>query len=539
MKHAGDAVDHSARSIRMPRLQSGWLPPLTLALAVGHLILLLCLTQPNVYFSGDAGLKALLARQEAQAGVLGIRPDLAISAPSWVHELWDQGLYPFGRPFVYEVGGRRFIQYPLVFPLLTAPFYALLGWPGFYVLPFLGVTGTLAAMLLICRHLGLGPRERSLSVLIAAFASPLAPYGAMFWEHAPALAAATLGGALVLHGDERAIGKPIIGGILAAFAGAMRPELLLFAAILGCSLVAWPLPAIGRRRAGIALAAGAFGAVTLPGVNLLTTGTPLGMHAQQMLPGIVPYLEPPLVRWRILLGLLVEWFPTAPLALGLWLVPPDGAIATARRLVATSVVFLIAVPFTLPSSGGLQWGPRFLLILVPVAAIGIATAAQALTASGSRRAISIAAALLIATIGQGAWKNAVGAISGLRDNYSFRVLPVMRFVKEQPERVVAVTHQWIAQDFADLIPERIFFRLQGLDLRPTLRDRDIQVTAPDDARRLARALHDHGIDGYFLIAYRSQPIPTQVVDGRLATQFIPAAINGEFAVFYAEIREQR
>jgi len=65
--------------------------------------------------------------------------DLQLDADPWIRHLWDQGLYPLGPPFVYEVDGARFIQYPLFFPALTAPFYALFGFRGLTILPLIGL----------------------------------------------------------------------------------------------------------------------------------------------------------------------------------------------------------------------------------------------------------------------------------------------------------------------------------------------------------------------------------------------------------------
>ncbi|MGL5804557.1 MAG: LA_3751/LA_3752 family putative glycosyltransferase, partial [Xenococcaceae cyanobacterium] len=45
----------------------------------------------GVYFSGDAGLKALLA-QQLSSGIF--RFDLLPPAQEWVRQLWDNGLYP-------------------------------------------------------------------------------------------------------------------------------------------------------------------------------------------------------------------------------------------------------------------------------------------------------------------------------------------------------------------------------------------------------------------------------------------------------------
>lgn len=59
---------------------------------------------PGVYFSGDGGLKALLAKQLATDE---LRFDLITPTASWIHDLWHQGLYPYEPPFVYNMVSPR------------------------------------------------------------------------------------------------------------------------------------------------------------------------------------------------------------------------------------------------------------------------------------------------------------------------------------------------------------------------------------------------------------------------------------------------
>lgn len=52
----------------------------------------------GVYFSGDAGLKALLSQQLATGD---LRFDLIPPPETWIRTLWQNGLYPYEEPFVY------------------------------------------------------------------------------------------------------------------------------------------------------------------------------------------------------------------------------------------------------------------------------------------------------------------------------------------------------------------------------------------------------------------------------------------------------
>jgi len=119
-----------------------WLLRLTTAAGLIFLLALLCLIRPDVYFTGDSGVKKLLVEQFA-AGALHI--DVNLTDVPWVKALWARGLYPLG-DFAYLLDGKRHIIFPYVFPLFTAPFYALLGLPGLYVLPAPSGTTTSATV---------------------------------------------------------------------------------------------------------------------------------------------------------------------------------------------------------------------------------------------------------------------------------------------------------------------------------------------------------------------------------------------------------
>ena len=157
-------------------------------LAAGLIFLLGQLSQvrEDVYFTGDNGVKMLLVEQFA-AGVF--RVDVSLTDVSWVKTLWDRGLYPLG-DFAYLVDGKRHIVFPYVFPLLTAPFYALLGFPGLYVLPAVAVLITWLSCDGVLRRVSVGNGWRSLFLASLIFATPLTHYGVMFWEHALAVALA-------------------------------------------------------------------------------------------------------------------------------------------------------------------------------------------------------------------------------------------------------------------------------------------------------------------------------------------------------------
>ncbi|MEO0825587.1 MAG: hypothetical protein AAFY67_07985 [Cyanobacteria bacterium J06642_9] len=86
------------------------IPAIVLGLGVLLTLLLQFYSRDGVLFSGDGGLKALLAQQWA-AGVW--RFDLHIPIEPWIERLWQQDLYPFTPPYVYDQGDRFFITFPI------------------------------------------------------------------------------------------------------------------------------------------------------------------------------------------------------------------------------------------------------------------------------------------------------------------------------------------------------------------------------------------------------------------------------------------
>lgn len=100
------------------------LPLMIILVGVLYSLYLQLQISDEVFFSGDAGLKLLLTKQFA-SGKFQI--DLDLPVESWVGNLWANGLYPFEPPFAFNLNNRYYIQYHFIYPLINAPFYALLG----------------------------------------------------------------------------------------------------------------------------------------------------------------------------------------------------------------------------------------------------------------------------------------------------------------------------------------------------------------------------------------------------------------------------
>jgi hypothetical protein len=327
----------------------------------------------------------------------------------------------------------------------------------------------------LVRQFRLSPTAGALAHAAWLLASFATPYSAIFWEHLPAAALAFAGLSKILEATRfpvRSAELALAGACLGASAW-LRPEFLVlavYAAGLG-----WP--AVRRNvppRAwlvfclALLLAAAAFLAW-----NMAVYGHPLGAHSFQVLRD--PRLgDRPVPRaLNILLYLawkLVEFTPAAALAavLGVRGLRREARGGSAPLLftLSLSALFLVTIPFVLPNRGGVQWGPRYVLGLVPplcfVAALGWDDLRRRAVRNGRIALATFAGALI-------AWGIALNSVGGPLDlvrSYRDRVLPVLDLVRRSGVDQIVVGDQHAAQEMAFLMKERRFYRLAADEQRP-------------------------------------------------------------------------
>ncbi|WP_107667725.1 dolichol-phosphate mannosyltransferase [Cyanothece sp. BG0011] len=184
----------------------------------------------GVYFSGDGGLKALLAQQLSE-GIFRI--DLVKPDFEWVRQLWKDGLYPYEEPFVYYLNDRYYITFPYPFSLITAPFYTLLGERGLYVIPLVSTWLIWISFNLYCRYLKLSSFQQVLSVFLLVFASNLTLYSGMYWEHTLAVLFCFIGMIILLVPRESVtLKEAILSGFFVGLSAWIRSEFLAMVATL-------------------------------------------------------------------------------------------------------------------------------------------------------------------------------------------------------------------------------------------------------------------------------------------------------------------
>jgi hypothetical protein len=89
-----------------------------------YLLFLASFIQPDVFFSGDGGLKFLVVKQINEGH--GFKW-LFLPHEQWVKNIWDQGFFPIQKPFVYP-GTEGYIvsfRIPIISAFCTK--YSLVG----------------------------------------------------------------------------------------------------------------------------------------------------------------------------------------------------------------------------------------------------------------------------------------------------------------------------------------------------------------------------------------------------------------------------
>ncbi|MDJ0601816.1 MAG: dolichol-phosphate mannosyltransferase [Crocosphaera sp.] len=184
----------------------------------------------GVYFSGDGGLKALLAQQLSEGS---LRIDLITPDFEWVRQLWKDGLYPYEEPFVYYLNDRYYITFPYPFSLITAPFYTFLGERGLYVVPLVSTWLIWISFNVYCRYLKLSQFHQCFSVFMLIFASNLTLYSGMYWEHTLAVIFCLTGMIILLIPRESVtVKEAILGGFFVGLSAWIRSEFLAMIATL-------------------------------------------------------------------------------------------------------------------------------------------------------------------------------------------------------------------------------------------------------------------------------------------------------------------
>ncbi len=518
---------HTSPALASPPRPSGWqtrAPSLVLALGIIYTVYLLSQVQAGVFYSGDGGLKTLMVKQFA-AGRFG--DALALPAEPWVRQLWDEGLYPFGPPFVYDLPRGRVVAFPLLFLVLTAPFYRIFGPAGLYVIPVASLWLLWFRFTGATRRLALPPSVAAAALAGLIFSTPLTLYGAMFWEH-------TLGALLVFCGVEYLLTRTptrdpahvaISWGVLAGLAVWIRSEsICLIAAMAVVAIMA--VVRRHRKDAGWFVLGLILNVAALLIINSVLYGRPFGVHSFQIIGQAVESVGE--AGYRPMLVALVFHAPVTAFAVLGFLIGGRRLAEAAGRLragplVVISVLFLALVPWVAPNLGGKQWGPRYLLVLMPLLALLAGMLLLALLQT-PRKAVRHCWLILFAvSVAAGGYLNTCLGSAHLRADYRLRIKPALDFLREDSCPLVAVTQQWMAQELAAAFEVKAFFWTRD--------SREIG--------KLARRAHQEGHSRFLLITAPQDRPPSRIASHRADSPLAGVAITllgryGEYAIYTVE-----
>ncbi|MGC1310582.1 MAG: hypothetical protein WA885_25410 [Phormidesmis sp.] len=541
----------------------------------------------GVVFSGDGGLKALLAQQLAQqlqTGSFPLEMALKIPAPDWAISLWQQGLYPFQPPFVYEVGSQYFITFPFTFPLVSAPFYALFGDRGLYVVPLVALWSIWFRFWQLSRRAKWGLLPLSIGLVSLIFASPLSLYGGMYWEHTLAVALAFWGvSALMFPRDalfpqdalisrNRALGSGILIGLSVWF----RPEFLcLIVAVSLLAIVGWLLPRwnlappFTLMKAAILIGAMGCTVGVFFALNYGIYGHPLGIHAIQIVEesNLATQVAQAKDSYGQMFSSLIRYFPVAVLVAIAAAISPEfkqANLKTTNRFrgfktantelvgirherqredtvgrfaLALSILFALSVPLIVPpGAGGKQWGPRFYLILVPLLSLVLAEQLRSgFLRTTTRRVVLVGAAIaLVLGIQLNTFNGAFASFKAdqsvsLKSNYE-PIAPAIAQLQQQPLPWIAISHEFVAQQLWLALPDKTFFRTETIA----------------EVKQLAAALVAQGEGEFLYVCYphRDCPTPETPENGRILElagesnrrlKFAPLGDYGKYPIYKVEI----
>jgi hypothetical protein len=156
---------------------------LIIAALVFFIYFFLAILKPEgIFWSLDEGGKWIYMENVLRTG--SPRAPLIYPGRSLDSDLESVALF-----FYRRLGQKIFTWWPVGFPLLTLPFYRLLGWAGLFFLPaFAGAVSVFFSGKITENLIPLSKFYGKAVALVVAFATPLAFYSMTFWEHTLATA---------------------------------------------------------------------------------------------------------------------------------------------------------------------------------------------------------------------------------------------------------------------------------------------------------------------------------------------------------------
>jgi hypothetical protein len=468
---------------------------------------------PEGFFSGDSGLKLIAARNAIAHPARPFEIDLPRIGGQPAHHV---------DPMIVVHRDHAHALQSALFPVISAPFIAVLGLRGAYVLPVLGFLAMLPLLDLIRKQ---AAPDASFAILawLVVLANPMLFYSLELWEHAPAVALLAGATAATFLADQRDLAPvwTLASGALGGMSMLLRPEALWYVAglaviigrkkwlVFGCGATAMLIPfgAANYGHSGNVLGPhaaanlaplldswldgrwqraqawlGPQGPVAAAGLFLVAAAwisRPFGfdLRTRQAIGLTGAVLVSALAAQRLLpRGSLWQAFPIVLLA-----TIPTRRSATPRRLYTVAGVAALGIILSATHEGGAQWGPRFLLIATPALLVVSAAAATDAVGAGRVRVLRIALVGAVLVAGLATSRLAYRELRDAKRSYA-RIVATTAALTSPGESVVTNVW-WLDQITASLYGTRVF-----------LYARDVPT-----AERILRELADAGTSRIALI----------------------------------------
>jgi hypothetical protein len=473
-----------------------------------YLVFLASSIHNGIFYAGDEGIKSMVVKQ-ISAGY-GFKY-LHMGQPAWVQSIWQAGFIPLRAPFFYPSPSGYIIVFPPAFQIISSYFYSWLGYAGLYIIPLSCTLILWVWMVLLLKRCGIRTSRIAMALFVLVFCAPLTLYGAMFWEHLPAVLLLFAGLAFIAAPPAR-LGGAIALGLISGLAVWLRPEALMMDFLYAIAVIilyfrdgAQGQP--GKRPVNIAFLAGlSFVVLTFFVFNKFEYGSILGAHGQQILVDNNPETRMGIhngfrnlvannvisIRFFFFVLLLL------PVVYRLLKKSKDTGDLRPGLLSGIVLVFCLATPFMLPNDGVIQWGARYFLAIIPVTIVALfLVEKQWNILEGRKIPLWLTCFIVLGTAYSFYHNTEKGGYKTMRWRYDHRLNASFDLLQKNPGSVVVLSHQAMSYDFAYLFDKNYFFAAPG----------------DDSLRRLLPLLKKYGVHQYiYMFDPRVPTLPKMLED---------------------------
>ena len=466
-----------------------------------YLVFLASSIHNGIFYAGDEGIKSMVVKQiSAGYGFKYVH----MGQPAWVQSIWQAGYIPLRAPFFYPSPSGYVIVFPPAFQIISAYFYSWLGSAGLYIIPILCTLILWVWTVLLLKRCGITTSRIAMALFVLVFCSPLTLYGAMFWEHLPAVLLLFAGLAFIVAPPAKIWGA-IVLGLISGLAVWLRPEALMMDFLYALAVII--IYFRGGRQGNIAFLAGlSFVVLTFFVFNKLEYGSILGAHGQQILVDNNPETRMGLhngfrnlvannvisVRFFFFVLLLL------PVVYRLLKKSKDTGDLRPGLLSGIVLVFCLVTPFMLPNDGVIQWGARYFLAIIPVTIVALfLVEKQWNILEGRKIPLWLTCFIVLGTAYSFYHNTEKGGYKTMRWRYDHRLNASFDLLQKNPGSVVVLSHQAMSYDFAYLFDKNYFFAAPG----------------DDSLRRLLPLLKKYGVHQYiYMFDPRVPTLPKMLED---------------------------